>query len=73
MLKALDRLFTPILSNMTTAMAARDHDQIRFVMHSPQLNSPISLLLMPLEELTLRRIMYEVERGFTVARGVCAR
>ena len=31
-LKTLDRLFTSILSDMTTGMAARD--QVRFVMHS---------------------------------------
>ena len=39
-----------------------DLDQIRFVMHSPQLNNPISLPFMPLKELTPRRIMFEVER-----------
>ena len=31
-------------------------------MHSPQLNNPISLPFMPLEELTPRRIMFEIER-----------
>ena len=32
-LKTLDGLLTSILSDMTAGMA--DHDQIRFVMHSP--------------------------------------
>ena len=45
---------------MTAGMA--DHDQIRFVMHSPQLNSPISLPFMPLKELAPRRLMFEMER-----------
>ena len=60
LLKTLDRLFTSVLSDMTTAMANRD--QVRFVMHSPQLTSAISLPFMPLKELTPRRIMFEVER-----------
>ena len=59
-LKTLDGLLTSILSDMTAGMA--DHDQIRFVMHSPQLNSPISLPFMPLKELTPRRLMFEIER-----------
>ena len=54
-LKGLDELFVSILSDMTRGMA--DRDQVRFVMHSPQLNNPISLPFMP-----LRRIMFEVER-----------
>ena len=60
MLKTLDRLFTSVLSDMTTGIAA--HDQVRFVMHSPQLTSAISLPFMPLKELTSRRIMFEVKR-----------
>ena len=59
-LKALDELFASILSDMTRGMA--DRDQIRIVMHSPQLNNLISLPFMPLKELTPRRIMLEVER-----------
>ena len=59
-LKTLDGLLTSILSDMTADMA--DHDQIRFVMHSPQLNSPISLPFMPLKELTPRLLMFEIER-----------
>ena len=58
-LKTLDGLLTSILSDMTAGMA--DRDQIRFVMHSPQLNNPISLPL-PLKELTPRRLMFEIER-----------
>ena len=49
-LKTLDGLLTSILSDMTVGMA--DRDQIRFVMHSHQLNNPISLPFMPLKELT---------------------
>ena len=60
-LKTLDGLLTSILSDMTAGMA--DRDQIRFVMHSPQLNSPISLPFMPLKELTPTRLMFEIERG----------
>ena len=45
---------------MTRGMA--DRDQIRLVMHSQQLNNPISLPFMPVKELTPRRIMFEVER-----------
>ena len=64
-LKTLDRRFTSILSDMTTGMAARD--QVRFVMHSSQLSSAISLPFMPLEELRSSRIMFEVSR----TRGFC--
>ena len=59
-LKTLDGLLTSILSDMTAGMA--DRDQIRFVMHSPQLINPISLPFMPLKELTPRRLMFEIER-----------
>ena len=59
-LKTLDGLLTSILSDMTAGMA--DRDQIRFVMHSPQLTNPISLPFMPLKELTPRRLMFEIER-----------
>ena len=59
-LKTLDGLLTSILSDMTAGIA--DRDQIRFVMHSPQLNNPISLPFMPLKELTPRRLMFEIER-----------
>ena len=59
-LKALNTLFDKILANVTACMKPRD--QVRFVMHSPQLTLPISLPFMPLEELTPRRILFEVER-----------
>ena len=59
-LKALNTLFANILAGVTAGMAPRD--QVRFVMHSPQLSFPISLPFMPLEELTPRRILFEVER-----------
>ena len=39
-----------------------DRDQIHLVMHSPLLNTPISLLFIPLKELTPRRFMFGVER-----------
>ena len=60
LLKTLDDLLTSILSDITAGMA--DRDQIRFVMHSPQLNTPISLPFMPLKEFTPRRLMFEIER-----------
>ena len=59
-LKTLNGLLTSILSDMTAGMA--DRDQIRFLMHSHQLNTPISLPFMPLKELTPRRLMFEIDR-----------
>ena len=38
------------------------HDQVRFIMHSPQLEYPISLPFMPHERLTMDRILAEIER-----------
>ena len=38
------------------------HDQVRFITHSPQLEYPISLPLMPRERLTTDRILAEIER-----------
>ena len=67
-LKTLDGLLTSILSDMTAGMA--DRDQIRFVMHSPQLNNPISLPFMPLKELTPRRLMFEIEREFVLGDDI---
>ena len=38
------------------------HDQVRFVLRSPQLETPISLPFMPRERLTTERVLAEVER-----------
>ena len=38
------------------------HDQVRFIMHSSQLEYPISLPLIPRERLTVDRILAEIER-----------
>ena len=61
-LKTLETLFSTVLSDMTLELNSRD--RVRFVMHSSQLNSPISLPFMPKEHLTARRILFEVERVF---------
>ena len=37
-------------------------DQIRFIMHFPPLEYPISLSFMPRERLTMDRILAEIER-----------
>ena len=55
LLKTLNRLFTSTLSDMTTGMTA--HDQVRFVMHSPQLSIAIRLPFWPLKKLTFKRIL----------------
>ena len=59
-LNLLDAIFSSILVNITKGMLPTD--QVRFVMHSPQLSYPISLPFMPLRNLTATRIMFEIER-----------
>ena len=39
------------------------HDQVRFIMHSPQLEYPISLPFMSRERLTVDRILAEIGRA----------
>lgn len=55
----LEAVFLSILATITTGMLPTD--QVRFVMHSPQLAYPISLPFMTLTDLT-PRIMFEIER-----------
>ena len=59
-LDALEKIFGRVLSDMTKGMGT--DDQIRFVMQSQQLPTPISLPFMPVRELTPQRMMFEVER-----------
>ena len=56
-LDALEKIFGRVLSDMTKDMDSGD--QLRFVMHSPQLFTPISL---PVKDLTPQRMMFVVER-----------
>lgn len=56
----LEAVFLSILATITTGMLPTD--QVRFVMHSPQLSYPISLPFMTLTDLTPKRIMFEIER-----------
>jgi hypothetical protein len=39
-----------------------DHDQVRFVLHSPQLEKPISLPFMALSHLKTERVLAQIER-----------
>ena len=59
-LSQLHQVFDSLLDRVTEGVAM--HDQIRFVMHSPQLKHPISLPFMPREKLTVERILAEIER-----------
>jgi hypothetical protein len=38
------------------------HDQVRFVLHSPQLEKPISFPFMALSHLTTERVLAQIER-----------
>ena len=59
-LDALEKIFGRVLSDMTKGMGT--DDQLRFVMQSQQLPTPISLPFMSVRELTPQRMMFEVER-----------
>ena len=59
-LDALENIFAGVLADMTKDMDSSD--QLRFVMHSAQLFTPISLPFMPVKDLTPQRMMFEVER-----------
>ena len=56
----LNHVLERAIADMTRGMNERD--QIRFVMQTRELFSPISLPFMPVEDLTSQRIMFEVER-----------
>ena len=59
-LRRLHQVFDSLLDRVTDGVAA--HDQVRFVMHSPQIEYPISLPFMSREKLTVERILAEIER-----------
>ena len=59
-LSRLHQVFDSLLDRVTEGVAM--HDQVRFIMHSPQLEYPISLPFMPREKLTVERILAEIER-----------
>ena len=56
----LHEIFESLLNRVTSGISM--HDQVRFVLHSPQLNHPISLPFMPLSRLTTERVLAEFER-----------
>ena len=49
-----------MLDDVTDGVPA--HDQVRFVLHSPQLEKPISFPFMPHQRLMTERVLAELER-----------
>jgi hypothetical protein len=56
----LHGIFESILNTITRDIP--EHDQVRFVLHSPQLEKPISLPFMALSHLTTERVLAQIER-----------
>jgi hypothetical protein len=56
----LHEIFESILNTITRDIP--EHDQVRFVLHSPQLEKPISLPFMALSHLTTERVLAQIER-----------
>ena len=56
----LHEIFQSVLDRVTHDIPS--HDQVRFVLHSPQLEYPISLPFMPRQRLTTKRVLAEFER-----------
>ena len=56
----LHEIFERLLNAVTKDIPA--HDQVRFVLRSPQLEYPISLPFLPLSRLTTERVLAEIER-----------
>ena len=56
----LHEIFESLLNAVTKDIPA--HDQVRFVLRSPQLEYPISLPFLPLSRLTTERVLAEIER-----------
>ena len=52
-LSRLHQVFDSLLDRVTEGVAM--HDQVRFIMHSSQLEYPISLPFMPREKLTVEK------------------
>ena len=53
-------IFERLLNNITTGM--NEKDQVRFVLRSTQLDTPISLPFMPVHQLTPERVFSQIER-----------
>ena len=53
-------IFERILNDVTTGM--NDQDQVRFVLRSDQLDTPISMPFMPVAQLTPERVFSQIER-----------
>jgi hypothetical protein len=56
----LHEIFESLLNTVTQDIPERD--QVRFVLQSPQLETPISLSFLPRERLTTERVLAEIER-----------
>ena len=56
----LHEIFQRVLDRVTRDVPS--HDQVRFVLRSPQLDPPISLPFMPRQRLTTERVLAEIER-----------
>ena len=59
-LSEFHEIFESLLNVITKDIPA--HDQVRFVLRSPQLEYPISFPFLPLSHLTTERILAEIER-----------
>ena len=59
-------IFEHLLNDVTTGM--NDQDQVRFVLRSTQLDTPISMPFMPVAQLTPERVFSQIER---VIKTVC--
>ena len=53
-------IFEHLLNNVTEGM--NDQDQVRFVLRSDQLDTPISMPFMPVEQLSTERVFSQIER-----------
>ena len=56
----MQEIFEHLLNDVTTGM--NEKDQVRFVLRSTQLDTPISLPFMPVQQLTPERVFSQVER-----------
>ena len=56
----IHEIFESLLNAITKDIPA--HDQVRFVLRSPQLEYPIALPFLPLSRLTTERVVAEIER-----------
>ena len=56
----LHGIFESLLNSITRDIP--ENDQVRFVLHSPQLEKPISLPFMALSRLTTERVLAQIER-----------